>query len=114
MSILYIIFVYFMHHLCLFYASFTSYVLSVLCVADVIKANKVTKSRSNAEAFVLCCALTRGFLHILKKRELSLNDLERLDNYAKRIGMALAESQTDLKKPLDLNIPKVHSLVHFR
>ena len=88
--------------------------MSILCVLEVIKPNKVTKSRSNAEAFVVCCALTRGFLHILKKREVSNHDLARLDNYAKRIGMSLAECQTDLKKTLDLNIPKIHSLVHFR
>ena len=81
---------------------------------EVIKPNKVTGSTNNAECFVIACTVTRSILHILKKREVTANDLEQLELFTKRIGPLLAQSQSDVKKPVQLNIPKIHSVIHYR
>ena len=68
------------------------------------------------EAFVAACVEVRNILHILKKMRVTEHDLWRLDRAAKQLGPLLTDAQKDLpdKKKVNLNIPKIHSVLHFR
>ena len=70
----------------------------------------------SAHAFVAACHATSKMLYLLKKRETPGIDLDGMDTQAERLGPLLSDAQKALPadKRININIPKVHALVHFR
>ena len=77
----------------------------------------VIPHEDSAHAFIAAAAAARKMLTLLKKRDgLSDADLDDLDHQAQRLGPLIVASQEalDENKRENVNIPKIHSCLHYR
>ena len=70
----------------------------------------------SAHGFVAACSATRQLLGLLKKKETSDTDLDEIDYHAMRLGPLIIDAQKSLPedKQENVNIPKLHSCLHYR
>ena len=70
----------------------------------------------SAHGFVAACSATRKLLGLLKKKETTATDLDDIDYQAMRLGPLIIDSQKALPedKRENVNIPKLHSCLHYR
>ena len=77
----------------------------------------VIPDEDSAHAFIAASSATRKMLVLLKKRDGGSDaNLDDLDHQAQRLGPLLVASQDalDENKRENVNIPKVHSCLHYR
>ena len=77
---------------------------------------EVIEDPDSAHGFVAACSATRKLLGLLKKKETSERDLDDIDFHAMRLGPLITDSQKALPedKRENINIPKLHSCLHYR
>lgn len=78
---------------------------------------EVIGDADSAHGFVAACTATRKLLGLLKKKSGSdERDLDDIDAEVMRLGPLLADAQNGLPedKRENLNIPKLHSCLHYR